>query len=236
MGVGALLKSVENLLAGLGRVEAIEREGGNAAQGHRRDRAQRPDPDPRCAQQIAVLAELADAAVGEDQLDRRDLGGDVAQAGAGSVGPGRDRAGDRLPVDVAEVLHRQPEAVEGIVEIGEDRSAAESHGPGRGVRIDHPAERGDVDHRALGQRRLGERVAGSGDADRPSFRRGGGDRGGELVAIPRATQPRGATDLVPGPVAPLRHRPRLISATGRRRRAHGAVGLGVAAGSSRNSA
>ena len=76
-----------------------------------RDRAQRADAHPRRAQQlgIALGGQLANRAVGEDQLHRHHLGGDVAQLGAGAVGAGRDRAGDGLAIDVAEVLHRQAE-------------------------------------------------------------------------------------------------------------------------------
>ena len=107
-------------------VDPVQGEGGDAAQRHGRDRAQRADPDPRRAQQLRVGggAQLADAAVGEDQLQPLDLGGDVAQPRAGAVGAGRDRPGDRLAVDVAEVLHRQPEPVQLLVEVGE-------HGAGR---------------------------------------------------------------------------------------------------------
>ena len=68
-----------------------------------------------------------------------DLGRDVAQPGAGAVGPGRDRAGDRLAVDVAEVLHRQPEPGQLLVEVGEDGAAADLDQARAGVGVEHPA-------------------------------------------------------------------------------------------------
>ena len=68
-----------------------------------------------------------------------------------------------------------------------------------------PLERADVDHRPVGHRRLGEGVAGAGDADLAARRRGGGDRLRQLVAVARARpRSRRAAGLVAGPVAPLR--------------------------------
>ena len=140
-------------------------------------------------------AQLAHAAVGEDQLDRLDLGGDVAQPRAGAVGAGRDRAGDRLAVDVAEVLHRQPEPVQLLVEVGEDRPAPDPDQAGGGVGVEHAAQRLDPDQRAVGQRRLGEGVPGAGDAHLAPRRGGRADRLGQLLASARAgrSPPAGTT-------------------------------------------
>ncbi len=167
--LGALVEAVEHLLARLRRVDPLEDEGGDAAQRHRRDRAEGADADAGGAQQVGLGAvELAHAAIGADQLHRLDLGGDVAQLRAGAVGAGGDRPGDRLAVDVAEVLHRQAEPVQLLVEVGEHGARADLDQAGCGVGVDRAAERGEVDHRAVGQRRLGEGVAGADDADRSS--------------------------------------------------------------------
>ena len=170
-----------------------------------------------------------------------DLGGDVAQPRPGAVGAGRDRAGDRLAVDVAEVLHRQPEPAQLLVEVGEHRARPDLDQAGGAVGVDHAAERVDVDHRALGQRRLGEGVAGAGDADLAPGRGRGADRLGQLLAVaraqpsrparrpgPRPSCARSARSLPrplpkpccaePSPLSPRRCGPRAAPARGTRRR------------------
>jgi hypothetical protein len=185
-------------------VDAVEHEGRHAAQRHRRDRAEGADPDPRRPQQVGVIGgvEPAHAAVGEDQLQALDLGGDVAQFGAGAVGAGRDRAGDRLAIDVAEVLHRQPEPGQLLVEVGEDGAGADLDQARAGVGIPHPAQRLDPDQGAVAHRRLGEGVAGAGDADLAAGGGGRRDRRGELIAVGRADDLAWAAALVAGPVDP----------------------------------
>ena len=204
VGVGALLEGVEHLLARPRGVDPIEDEGGHAAQGHGRERSQGPDADPGRPQQIriAVGAELTHAAVAEDQLDALDLGGDVAQLGAGAVGAGRDRAGDRLAVDVAEVLHRQPEPGQFLVEVGEHGPGADLDQARGGVGVEHALQGLDPDHRAAGHRRFGERVAGAGDADLAPGLGSGDHRTGKLIAVGRANDLDRPAALVPRPVDP----------------------------------
>ncbi len=104
-----LLEALERLLQRGGGVDATQAEGGHAAQRHLRHHAERAQPHARGAQQLGVvlLGAAQRRAVGEHQRERRHLRGDVAQARAGAVRGGRDRAGDALRVDVAEVLERQ---------------------------------------------------------------------------------------------------------------------------------
>ena len=56
-----------------------------------------------------------------------DLGRDAAEPGAGAVGAGRDRAGDRLTVDVAEVLHREPVRRQQRGQLVQARAGEERH-------------------------------------------------------------------------------------------------------------
>jgi len=67
------------------------------------------------------------------QLKTDHLGRDAAEAGAGAMGPGGDRTGDRLRVDVAEVRHRQAQGVERGVQFL-DRGAG-TDGDKRGVQV-----------------------------------------------------------------------------------------------------
>ncbi len=139
VGFGELVEAGDHLGQRPRRVDPVQGEGRDGAQRHRVDRAQRPDPDPGGEQLVprAGAVQLPQLAVGGDQLDRLDLGGDVAQLRAGAMRAGRDRSGERLAVDVAEVLQRPPELVQALVEIGE------------------PDPRLDLDQAGLGARRRG---------------------------------------------------------------------------------
>ena len=54
VGLGELLEAVEHLLARARRVDPLQDEGGDAAEGDGADRAQRADPDPRRPQQLRL--------------------------------------------------------------------------------------------------------------------------------------------------------------------------------------
>ncbi len=203
VGLGALVEVVEHLLAWLWGIDAKQGEGGDAAQGDRRDRAEGADTHTSGAQEIGLGAvQLAHVAIGANQLHRLDLSGDVAQLRPGAVGAGGDRAGDRLAVDVAKVLHRQAEPVQLLVEIGEHGARPDFDQARGGVGVDHAVQRGEVDHRPVGQRRLGEGMAGPSHADRSPSARGGHDGGHQLVAVARPDDLRRAASLIPRPVAP----------------------------------
>ena len=103
-------KRVERLGQRRGLVDAAQRERRHAAQrdlgdharARRGRRARRGTPPARARREHASVEPSASTSVSAG-----DLRGDVAQPRAGAVRGGRDRAGDALHVDVAEVLHRQ---------------------------------------------------------------------------------------------------------------------------------
>jgi hypothetical protein len=67
-----------------------------------------PTLDPCRAQQVAAV-DLAHLAGGGDELHRHDPGAEVAQRRPGPVRASRQRAGQRLDIDGAEVLQREAE-------------------------------------------------------------------------------------------------------------------------------
>ena len=103
-----LVEAVKRVRQRPWRVEAAHDEGGHGAKGHRVDHAERPEPHSRGEVDVAIALgrDLEHAPVREHELQRLDLGGEVAELAPGAVGGGRDRPGERLAVDVPEVLHR----------------------------------------------------------------------------------------------------------------------------------
>jgi hypothetical protein len=92
-------------------VVVAQPEGGDAADRHRRDHAERAERDARRPQRVA-LVERALAAVGEHELHARQLAAEVREARTRAVRAGRERPGERLRVDVAEVGHRESARVQ----------------------------------------------------------------------------------------------------------------------------
>ena len=182
----------------------VQVEGRNRLQGHRADHAERADRNPRRAQQVGLVVpgQVMELAVRGDQVDRGHLGRQVRLGRAGAVGSGRDRPGDRLPVDVAEIGHRQPEAVELPVQSGQHGAAGDLDQTAREVGLDHPGKLRDVDHQVLAQRGGGERVAGTRHSDLAAR------RGGRCHLLPQLGQSVRPQDLarnaalVAGPVDP----------------------------------
>ena len=158
---GQLVEPGERLLQRQRVVVAADREGGHHAEGHRGDRAQAPETDARRAPQVRVgLARaLHHRAVGGHQLQRFDLGRDVAEPLSRAVGRGRDRARDRLHVDVAEVLERKPLASPAPRSGRGSRCPPRpSPGPRRG-RPRAPGSSLQAEHHAVGAGDVGERMA-----------------------------------------------------------------------------
>ena len=190
----------------------VDPEVGHRPQGHRVDRPERADPDPRRppALRIGALAELAQRPVGADELHRDDLRGEVAEALSGPVGGGRDRAGERLPIDVAEALQRQPALVEPPVQLPEPDPRLDLDQAARAVELEDPVEQVDLHHRAVGERGAGERVARARDLD-PALGLVRLDQGqDQAFAGPRPGDPQRPAALLARPVPPapadlLRH-------------------------------
>ena len=92
---------------------------GHALQRHGGEHAERADGHPGGAEQVGALLGRAgdDRPVGEDQLERGDLGRDAAEPAPVPCVPVEIAPDDRLRVDVTEVRHRQAKRVERGVEL-----------------------------------------------------------------------------------------------------------------------
>jgi len=168
-----------------------EHERVDAPQRHVRDDAERTEPD------FGGGLVLDDRAGAVDQGQPLDERGQAAEAGAGTVRPGGDGAGDRLHVDVAQVRQRQPVPGEQPVEhrqigTGADRDQL----PFQVDRAD-PGQPVQAQPGTVGDRGGGERVPGADRLDRPPVRPRLLDRLGDLLDRSRA-QFSGAVPLLLG--------------------------------------
>ncbi len=144
--------------------------------------------------------------VRRDHFERLDLGRDVLKALAGPVSAGRDGAGDRLAVDVAEVLERDSVRVEHSVEVVEHRARLDLEESRLPVEVELAGEPVEADHRPLGQGAVGERVAGGGSPNPEAARDRVRDRLLQRREGPRPLDRRRLACLLPGPIRPPRHR------------------------------
>jgi hypothetical protein len=168
VGEGALLEGRQHLPERRRRIDAAQREGRYAPQRDLGDRTERAEADARGAEYLGLVMLRADQrrAVRQHQRQLGDLRGDVAQPCAGAVRGRRDRPGDRLDVDVAEVLHREPPGVELRAELADGDPRLQLHEAGRAVGLEHAVHASHADHHAVGQRDVAERVPGAHDAHR----------------------------------------------------------------------
>ena len=211
-----LVEAVERVRQRPRRVEAPHDEGGHGANGRRVDHAKRPEPYSRGEVDVAIALgrDLEHAPVREHELQRLDLGGEVAELAPGAVGGGRDRPGERLAVDVPEVLHRQAALPKRGAQVTQRDSGLDLDQAGVAVCFEHPVEPPDADHRALGERRLGERVPRAGGVGRQAALGGAANGGAQLLERSRLLHDGGRAALVPSPVPPLaRHRSKPICRT-----------------------
>ena len=205
-------------------VDAVERVGGDGADRRRVDDPERAEPDPRGRQPRGVggSRDLERAAVGEHHLDRIDLGRDAAKTGAGAVGPGGDRAGQGLAVDVAEVLERQAELIELAVQGSEHDPGLDLDQPRLPVDRKYPVERVAAHHHPVGERDVAERVPRPRGAHRLAALPRAADDLDQLLAGSRALDRGRLTPLIPRPVSPpRRHRRERIRQTPKRSRRGG---------------
>ena len=201
--VGALVERGQHLLQRQRRVDAAQPERRHAAQRHRGHDPERAEPDPRGAQQVAVVArERAPLARAVDELERLDLGAEVLQPRAGAVRAGGERARQRLGVDVAEVGHRQAELVQPAAERGERDARLGLDEAGRAIGVEDPVEPAEVDERPVGRHARRERVPRARGPHRPARGRRAPDRPGHLARGLRALDRDGHARVGAGPVAP----------------------------------
>ena len=119
---------------------------------------ERPQADASRPPRVRIVAgvDRQRRSVGEHQLDRDDLRRQVAQPRAGAVRAGGGRARDRLHVDVAEVLEREPVAVELRVEAVQRDAGLDLDAAAGGVDLEHAVHPLERDQDAVGAREPGE--------------------------------------------------------------------------------
>jgi hypothetical protein len=205
-----LVEPAQHLVERLGAVDPVDRERPDRAQGDGVDHAERAEADA-CRPQVAKVAtggELDRVTVGAHELHRLDLRGEVSKPGSGAVGRGRDRAGEALAVDVAEVLERQPELVEAAVERTQDDPALNLDQARRPIGGEDPVEPVEAHHQPIGERDVAERVPRCGGTDPPPLGGRAGDELAELRQARGSLERRRPAALIAGPVAPFaRHGP-----------------------------
>ena len=122
---------------------------------------------------------------------------------AGAVGAGRDRAGDRLLVDVAEVGEREPEVEQRAVEPAQRDPGLDGDPAGAAwSTASTPVEVVEAQLHVERHPDAGERVAGADRAHPAAVGGGVGQHCGELVAVARRDDLDAVGALVARPVAP----------------------------------
>ncbi|MBG9890314.1 hypothetical protein ABE10_27980, partial [Bacillus toyonensis] len=90
-------------------VDLVHHERGDALEGDLHHHAEGAETQGDCGQELGLvpLVDPQELPCGGDERDTGHLRGETAEPRPCAMGAGRDRPGDRLPVDVAEVLHRE---------------------------------------------------------------------------------------------------------------------------------
>jgi hypothetical protein len=191
------------------RVDAAQRDLG--------EYAERTEPDPGRVEHVTLrLGVRADHLAGTGhEREPGDERGQAAQAGTGTVGTGRDRSGDRLHVDVAQVGQGQAERGEQPVQLGQAGTGADRDQPGLPVDGDQPGEPVQVQSGTPGGGGGREGVPRAGRLDRPPVRAGLFDQLNHVVRGDgrdhRSVIPRGSR-----PVGPFGHAASPVHLAGRR--------------------
>src|SRR5438132_3751855 len=160
VGDHALLEVLEHLLERCRRVHAAERERGHALKRRLHDHAQRTEAHTSRAEDLwlALGRAFEQRAVAEHERDRAQLRGDVLKARARAVRRRRDRAPERLHVDVAEILEREPVLEQPATELVDSDARLRAHPRGGHVHLEHGAEALEREHHPVGARDIAERV------------------------------------------------------------------------------
>src|SRR5437763_6980409 len=114
----------------------------------------------------------------------------------------RDRPGDALRVDVAEVLEREAVRGELPAELPDRDSRLDAHLPGAAVDVEHAAQATELQHHPVGQGDVAEGVPRPRHADTQAPAGRLLDRGSELLDRRRRAHGSRGAALVAGPVAP----------------------------------
>ena len=114
-----LVERFQDLVDALGHLDGVEVERRHALQRDCRDDAERTEPHARGVEDSGSLSGEQSTIEPSPAIRRRPTTcvGDAAEASAGAMRRGRDRAGDRLVGDVTEVLHRQSARVQLFIEL-----------------------------------------------------------------------------------------------------------------------
>jgi hypothetical protein len=199
--VDALVEALEDLGQRQRRIDAAQGEGGHRLQRDLHDDPERADRDPR-REQLLTAVDVDDRPAGGDQAQRADLRGDVAQRRAGAVRRRRDRPGDRLLVDVAQVGHGQPVLGQRVAEGVQADARLDAHEPAARVGVEQRAHAIQAQQRAVGEDGRRERVARPRDADAAARRDRALDGAHDLAHRSRPFDRRRLAALITGPVAP----------------------------------
>ena len=185
----------------------LERDGGDEAGG--------PEADAGGLEQLGLLVERAvdELAVSGDDAQASDLGRKAAHRPPGAMGRGRDRAGDRLVGNVAEVRQRVAELPELGAQLLEPDASLHRHRVTLRVGVigvvirrarDEPVVIREVDQVAVRQRDRGERMAGADRLHALAALHGASDDGDQLLLGTWPVDPQRGGGLVAGPVGPAR--------------------------------
>ncbi len=205
-----LVQIGQGLIQRAGRVDPMQGEAGHGSEGDRVDDPERAKPHAGGSKGggIGLLGELEEASVGQHELQRLHLGGEVSELGAGAVRGGRDRAGEGLAVDVAEVLHRQAPLPQRRAQVPQGDPRLHLDQAGVAVDVEDAVQRLDPDHRSVGESGLGEGVARAGGVDREAAIPRPPHGLAEALQAPGPLDHRRRAALIAGPVSPLAgHRP-----------------------------
>ena len=209
VAVDVLVEAIEHAVQRQRLVVAVQRVQRQALDRHLRRDPQRAERHARRAQRLWVgrLGHVDDVARRGHQAHADDPRGEVAEAPAGPVRRRRQRAGERLRVDVTLVLQRQPVARVLQPEVVQRDARLHGHQAGLGVGVDHALHPGGVDQQPVGARDVGERVPAARGANGQATGCGLRDDLGQLVLAGRSRDLRRRAVLIARPVLPgLGHR------------------------------
>ena len=177
----------------------------------RRNHAERADGNLRSGHRfgIPVGVDLKDRPVRLNQPHADRLGRQATKTDSGAMRAGRQRAGDRLGVDIALIGERQPDLFKSATDIADPRACAHDDALAIEVGADEPLHVRQAQQQAAGRNDRCERMAGAGYADGKILTRGLAHERSQFVFRTRLCLVSGDEGLVANPVAPVAARPQL---------------------------